>query len=82
MDLTSNSEIVKSVLRECDESQKYKDTVPAKDLSSVCKLFRGFTSNYKKPTESGEVATESMKSISAIQFEDILSFKNWMKNVE
>ncbi|MBO5468529.1 MAG: hypothetical protein J6A03_02115 [Lachnospiraceae bacterium] len=82
MDLTSNSEIVKSVLRECDESQKYKESAPAKDLSAVCKLFRGFTSTYKKPTESGEVATESMKSISAIQFEDILSFKNWMKNVE
>lgn len=74
----ANPEIVKSVLRECDES---KDS--ARDRSRICSLFR----HYKPSGTSGGVVTpdepyESMKSIAAVTYEDILAFENWKKNVD
>lgn len=48
----------------------------------ICDLFRLFESQYKPPAGSDVTATESMKSISSVEFEDILSFENWMKNVK
>lgn len=79
MVLNSNAEIVKSVLRECDASQGNTDD---KNFGYVCKLFRLYESTYKPVEESQATDVTSMKSISAIQFEDIISFKNWTQNVE
>ena len=79
MVLNSNPEIVKSVLRECDASQGNTED---KNFGYVCKLFRLFESTYKPVEETEATDVTSMKSISAIQFEDIISFKNWTQNVE
>lgn len=80
VNLMSNSEIIKTILRECDESQQYSD--PSKNLFSVCELFQQYQSVYKPDENAGLIETESTKSISAVQFEDILSFNNWQKNVD
>lgn len=48
----------------------------------ICDLFRLFESQYKPPAAADDTLTESMKSIAAVEFEDILSFENWMKNVK
>lgn len=82
MNLVANGEIIKTILRECDNSQQYASSNPSKDTSFVCDLFRGYESIYQPPTTGGEIATETMKSITAIQFEDILGFANWKKNVD
>ncbi len=79
MNITANEEIVKTILRECDEAQ-----LDSKTLSyfNVCKLFKQYQSIYKVDNSTGKIETESAKSISAVQFEDILSFNNWKKNVD
>lgn len=79
MNFSANEEIIKSILRECDESQLYQES---DNYFRVCELFKQYQSIYKPETNSGEVATESTKSISAVQFEDVLSFNNWKKNVD
>jgi len=83
MNFSANEEIIKSILRECDESQKYKGTLEnARNHFNVCEMFQQYQSFYVPETETGDIKTESMKSISAVQFEDILSFQNWKKNVD
>lgn len=79
MIFTANEEIIKSILKECDDSQIYSGN---RNHFNVCELFKLYKSIYKAPTASGDVATESMKTMSAIQFEDIVGFENWMKNVD
>lgn len=79
MTLTANEEIVKTILRECDESQL---NAGSKNYFAVCELFQQYQSVYKPKEDDGSIETESAKSISAVQFEDILSFANWMKNVD
>lgn len=79
MSFLANEEVVKTVLRECDSS---RGESKSKNFGFVCDIFRQFESQYVAPEESGDTPTESMKSISAIQFEDILSFRNWKKNVD
>ncbi|MBO5089238.1 MAG: hypothetical protein J6C01_11220 [Lachnospiraceae bacterium] len=80
MNFNSNEEIIKTILRECDESQKHKGTT--KDYFKVCQLFRHYQSFYEESTNSGDAKTESAKSITAVQYEDVLSFNNWKKNVD
>lgn len=80
VNLMANAEIVKTILRECDESQQYSD--PSKNHFEVCELFQQYISVYKQDSPSGAIETENTKSISAVQFEDILSFNNWKKNVD
>lgn len=79
MSFLANEEVVKTVLRECDASRGESKT---KNFGFVCDIFRLFESQYVAPEESGDTPVESMKSISAVQFEDILSFRNWKKNVD
>lgn len=79
INFVANPEIIKSVLRECDES-----VLPGKgtDLSGICKLFRQYIpTNSPTPSDPGS-NIESMKSVTAVQYEDILAFKNWKKNVD
>lgn len=80
MSFLANEEVVKTVLRECDASRG--ETSKTKNFGFVCDIFRLFESQYVPPEESGDTPIESMKSISAVQFEDILSFRNWKKNVD
>ncbi len=79
MNFTANEEIIKTILRECDESQQNDST---KHLFEVCNLFQHYQSFYQADSSEGTAVTESTKSISAVQFEDILSFNNWKKNVD
>lgn len=81
MSFSANEEIIKSILRECDQSQMYSSGDPDNHFK-VCELFKLYQSIYKAPDGNQDVNTESMKSISAIQFEDILGFQNWKKNVD
>ena len=79
MDLIANEEIIKSVLRECDYS---RGESKANNFGFVCDMFRLFKSQYVPPAGSNDTPVVSMKDISAVQFEDILSFRNWKKNVD
>ncbi|MCM1497747.1 MAG: hypothetical protein NC124_04700 [Clostridium sp.] len=79
MSFLANEEIIKSILRECDNSRGESAT---KNFGFVCDIFRLFESQYVPPVGSDETATVSMKSVSAVQFEDILSLRNWKKNVD
>ncbi len=78
IDFIANPEIVKSILKECDKSKG-----SAMDRSAICSLFR----HYEPSSTSGGGASptepyESMKSIAAVTYEDILAFENWKKNVD
>ncbi len=79
MSLIANEEVIKTILRECDYS---RGESKADNFGFVCDMFRLFTSQYVPPAESGDTPVVSMKDISAVQFEDILSFRNWKKNVD
>ena len=79
MDFIANEEIIKTILRECDSSRGQGKT---KNFGYVCDTFKLFVSQYKDPALSTDTPTESMKELSAIQYEDILSFQNWKKNVD
>lgn len=69
--ITSSAEICRAVLRECmlnsDANSKF-----------ILQLFRGYEPD-DKATDSD--ATEA-KSIDMIDYTDVVSFDNWMKNVE
>lgn len=79
MNFIANEEIIKTILRECDSSRGQGRT---KNYGYVCDTFKLFVSQYKDPTLSTDTPTESLKELSAIQYEDILSFQNWKKNVD
>ena len=79
MNLSANEEIVKTIVRECDEAQNFTER---KQYFDICELLQRYESVYKIDPSSTAVETESTKSISAVQFEDILSFNNWKKNVD
>lgn len=81
MRFSANEEIIKSILRECDESQKYSKGDTDYHFE-VCEIFKHYQSIYTVPDGTNDIETESMKSISAIQFEDILGFENWKKNID
>ena len=76
MNFVANEEIVKSVLRvleKNDDQVKYQQAL---------KLFRSYGGDEDNNTYEPKNNAESTKSIAAIQFEDILEFKNWKKNVD
>ena len=79
INFVANAEIIKSVLRECDESGNLSGT---EDLSAICALFRHYISDNTSTTPDSSSNVESMKSVTAVQYEDILAFKNWKKNVD
>lgn len=80
INFVANAEVIKSVLRECDQSRTFAGSL---DKSAICKLFRHFESNYDDVTPSTETQDYvSMKSVSAVMYEDILTFENWKKNVD
>ena len=80
MSLMANEEIIKTILRECDESNEYKTSDPSKYHANVCELFNHFQSNYAGTVNADGI--ESMKTISSVEYEDILDFRNWKKNVD
>jgi len=81
MTVSSNEEIIKSILRECDESQKYGKN-SNKNLFKICELFQKYQSIYVDENNKDAIDVVTTKNISAVQFEDILAFDNWKKNVD
>lgn len=74
----SNENVVKNVLQECDESKG-----SSVDRSAICSLFRHFVPSSGSSGSPDPVENyEPMKSITAVQYEDILAFENWKKNVD
>lgn len=77
INFVANAELIKSILKECDESRNLASTEQHQD---VCEIFRKFTSIAVAPAvEDGSV---SAKSVSAVLYEDMLSYRNWKKNVD
>lgn len=77
INFVANKELIKSILKECDESRYMTGT---DQHQSVCELFRKFTSIAVAPT--ADDGTVSAKSVSAVLYEDMLSYRNWKKNVD
>lgn len=76
MDFIANEEVVKSVLRICEDNKndpQYKQALF---------LFRNYGSDADVTNTTKKDNTESAVKISTVQFEDILEFKNWKKNVD
>lgn len=80
MALTANAEILRSVLRECDASRGNSDE--SENFGFVCDIFTQFVSQYEEPEGSDENELVPMKNISSVQIEDIITIKNWVKNVD
>ena len=72
INFVANPEIVKSVINECQSSTK-------KPLKDFIALFKDYNSTADGST--GDNAT-SMKSVASVQYEDVLGFNNWQKNVD
>lgn len=77
MDFIANEEVVKSVLRICENHMDDSNTMYRQVLS----LFRSYGGD-EDQDDIKEDNSEGTKSISTIQFEDILEFSNWKKNVD
>lgn len=87
VNFVANAEVVKSILRECYDKNNTKELSqrlePSDIEAKVCRLFKQFAANYADA--SGNPASEhveSMKSMSAVVYEDMISFANWKKNVD
>ena len=76
--IVNNEVIVKTILRECDESRSASGN---DDMSIICDIFKKYVSKYT-PKQDETVPTESLNSINTIGIDDIISFENWKKNVE
>lgn len=79
MALNANHEVIKSILQECDYT---RGKTGDENTSVICDIFRQFVSTYEDPSSAADTPTDTMRNITAVQFEDILSFKNWKKNVD
>lgn len=77
MDFVANQEVVKSVLRICEENARSTDPIYKQALA----LFRSYGGNESQDDINLERNYKNAKSIATIQFEDILEFANWKKNV-
>lgn len=79
IDFMMNQEIVKSILNECDEKIPLKDEV-AKTPNSFCNLFKYYVR--KNADDESDDHIRSTKGISSVQYEDIVAYEKWMKNVD
>lgn len=78
MDFIANEEIVKAILRACEDGRK-----DSKDkYSQILSLFRNYGGDESTTEIKDKENYENTRSISTIQFEDILEFDNWKKNVD
>lgn len=78
MNFVANREVIKSILRECDESRFIGDS--SKDLSAICRLFRHY--DLVAEDESTSDGVVPMKNMTSVLYEDMLAFDNWKKNVD
>ena len=71
INFVANREIVKAVLDECEGST-------VSELNNFLSLFK----HYNRTTGSAsDEKVKSMKNVSSVEYEDVLGFSNWQKNV-
>lgn len=69
--IVANSELCRTIFRECMMSSD-------KDAEVLLSLFRG----YELDTDNSDPTPTDAKPIKMIDYTDVVSFSNWMKNVE
>lgn len=69
----ANREIIKAALDECKRSND-------SNLKSFLHLFKHYYTPTGDPTADPNIV--SVKNVSSVQYEDILGFSNWKKNVD
>lgn len=77
MDFVANEEVIKGLLRTCEENRKEKP-----EYEQILKLFRSYGGNESQDELTNLDNSESATNISTVQFADILEFSNWKKNVD
>ena len=77
MDFIANQEVVKSVLRVCEDNAKDSNKLYRTALG----LFRSYGGDESQTDITLGDDTENARTITTIQFGDILEFVNWKKNV-
>ena len=75
INFVANREIVKAVLEECSTSSESK-------LQNFALLFRSYSDKIAASGSSSPEVISSMKSVSSVEYEDVLGFNNWRKNVD
>ena len=76
--ISSNAELCRTILRECMLSEG--ETNNGKNAKFLLSLFRGYSpdsTGSSSGTDNGD-----LKTIDMIDYTDVCSFANWMKNVE
>lgn len=76
IDFIANEEVIKSVLRICEDN-----SATGNEYEQILSLFRSYSGGENDNTTVNVDHSESTKTISTIQFEDIIEFSNWKKNV-
>lgn len=79
MVISANEEMIKNILKECDMSRGNEATT---NFGFVCDTFRLFETQYEETTQGTDTPVETAKNVSSVQYEDILAFRNWKKNVD
>lgn len=83
INFVANAEVVKSILRECYDKDNSKKLAERGDIEAkVCRLFKQFAAEYANASGNPAENVDSMKSVTAVVYEDMISFKNWKKNVD
>ena len=77
MDFVANEEVIKGLLRTCEDNRKEKP-----EYEQILKLFRSYGGNESQDELTNLDNSESATNISTVQFADILEFSNWKKNVD
>lgn len=77
MDFIANEEVIKGLLRTCEEHRKENIK-----YAKILKLFRNYGGNEAQDELTNLDNSESATNISTVQFADILEFSNWKKNVD
>ena len=75
IDFIANREVVKAVLQECSTSSEAK-------LQNFALLFKSYADKIASAGAAGTEIISSMKSVSSVEYEDVLGFNNWRKNVD
>ena len=79
INFVANREVIKSILDECNSStDRVKTKNGAKDLNAVLDIFKTYTAR----ANTTDKQYSSMKDVSAVQYEDVVSYKDWMRNVD
>lgn len=76
--ISANAELCRTILRECMMSEG--DSYNGKNAKFLLSLFRGYSPD--STGSSSETDNGDLKTIDMIDYTDVCSFANWMKNVE